>query len=525
MSKEEKRRSRTGLIVLIVLLILIGIPVGIIVLLQPGSSRWNRITAEAVAEPAKEIDIRSNSIFIHESWIEKRINDGIKLVNEESPEIEIAGVDLTLEKNTISLLAGVILENPVSEDKTIKAAVEASMTAFLSNTSELTIQIESVTLGRLPIPVKLITKIQALKSSLNTDNILKGKEAEFDLETLSLTINLDDLLNEVSPGSQIQNFQILEDRIALSISLSPEINREIQLLASELQNIAPDVHNNLIEKLPAEKTASLELASALYKELAEKTAEEEKPTVSYLEGTVTAMLDGTERLLDFGDIIEEKSTVTSSKNSYAEIILPGSSVLKILENSQVIIHSSVREGETEKNRLELTGGKLRAVVARLDTDADEFIIDAGVTTMGVRGTDFIIDFNKTVKLTVLEGAVAIENKESMALVEENQSVTAGENQNPEPVALDANEREKLLKDFPVYTDPASIDSLLRYNPAPSLFQLFTIYTDFYLSLTEEEQEEVELIVNQYIEENPEVMREITLFAEEQGWTEEMIYIE
>lgn len=517
----SKKRSKAGLVVLGILLILIGIPVLFVMMLQPGAKQWNRITAENVNLSTGRIEMSSTNVILQEAWLEKRIADGFRLVNEESPDFQIAGSDLTLEKNKLSFLVGGILPNPISsKGKTIKLAVEASMSAALSDTRELKLQMESIKVGRVPIPVKLLTKIQALQSSLNTENLLKGKEAEFDLETLSVTVNLDDFMNDISPGSRIQNFQILDKKLSISISLSKELNEEIKKLAVIAKDIAPDIHNAIIEKLPAEKTGGLEQATIIYKELAEQDERGARATLSYLEGDVRAVFKGDEHILEFGDILDEGSTISTAKKSYAEIVLPGLSILKILEESDVIIHSARQKDMLEENKIEIAGGKIRAIVNSLDNEDDVFSVQAGLTTMGVRGTDFIIDFDGLVKLTVLEGAVAFENKNSMALVKENQTVSAKENEKPEPDELKQKDREKLLKEFPIYTDPETVESLLSYNPAPAILNLFTIYADFYLSLTTEEQEKLALVMEEYIEENPEHMRDFVQFAEEQGWMEE-----
>ena len=520
---NTKKRSKAGLVVLIILLIIIGIPVAIVMMLQPGTARWNRITGEKTVVSSEGIEISSTSIIFHEDWLEKNIAKGFQLFNEESTDFQIAGSDLTLEKNELSFLIGAALINPLSsKGKTINAAVEASISASISDTRELKLQLESIKIGRMPIPVKLLTKIQAVKSSLNTENLLKGKEAEFDLETMSFTVNLDDIMKDISPGSHIQNFQFLDEKISVSVSLSSELNREIKKLASELEDIVPDVHSAIIEKMPSPKTGGLEQASIIYQELAAQDNRESRATLSYVEGEISASSNGNERLLNFGDILDEGTILSTAKKSYAEIVLPGSSILKILEDSEVIIHSAAQEGMIEENRIELASGKIRAVVASLDNENDEFSVQAGLTTMEVRGTDFIVSYDGVVELTVLEGAVAIENKESMALVKENQTVSAKENKKPEPESLSDKAREKLQKQTQIFTDPATVDSLLGYNSAPPLLKLFTIYADLFLSLTPEEQEELELIVSEYIEEHPELMRDLVQFAEEQGWMEEEI---
>ncbi|MDC7235610.1 MAG: FecR family protein [Spirochaetales bacterium] len=518
MAKEHK--SKAGLIVLVIILIIIAIPVSLIILIQPGTSQWNSITAPAPDNSAG-LGINHSSIILTEDWLERRIDDAMKLVNEENPDFQMAGSDVTLKNGKATLLAGAVITNPLSsKDKTIKGAVESTLSASLISSQELQIQLESIKVGRLPLPVKLLSKIQALKSSLNTENLLKGKEADFNLETMTAMISLEEMMNDISPGSRMNNLQILDGKISIAITLSPELNSDIQELALILAKTAPGLKDEIISSLKSGDTDNLETATSLIQEMAEQKPRDPSAVLSYMEGDVVSTHQGEAHHPDFGETLEEGSTLSTGADSYAEIILPGRSVLKLLEKTEVVIHSARQTGMTEENRLDLAGGKIRAVVNSLDNEEDIFSVEAGMTTMGVRGTDFVILYDGKVELSVLMGAVAMETEGGLSLVEENQRATVKKAEKPVPESLSSGEKETILKTIPLLTDADTMESLFSYNAAPSVMQLFTSCYEYYLSLSPDEQKQLEQIVTTYMEDNPELMEEMALFAERQGWTEE-----
>ncbi|MFZ8933295.1 MAG: FecR family protein [Bacteriovoracaceae bacterium] len=123
--------------------------------------------------------------------------------------------------------------------------------------------------------------------------------------------------------------------------------------------------------------------------------------------------DGLESYLKKGDSVFDKSTLKTLDQSFVRIVFDDRSSLNLAANSQLQINNY------PKNRagiLSLVKGKIRTLVKkdylkwRRDKNKSKLFIKTENAALGVRGTDFIVNFDTSTKKTeldVISGEVAM----------------------------------------------------------------------------------------------------------------------
>ncbi len=141
-------------------------------------------------------------------------------------------------------------------------------------------------------------------------------------------------------------------------------------------------------------------------------------TVAYVEGEATLMPAGrnTSVVLSEDRVVNTGDRIDTGKDGSVELLLPDESVVRVGPESRVVVREAGYVEVTKKssNVLNLLYGKVRAVVAPLLNAESRFIIETENTTVGVRGTDFVVSHDKAAGETDVlcsDGAVELKPKD------------------------------------------------------------------------------------------------------------------
>ncbi len=109
--------------------------------------------------------------------------------------------------------------------------------------------------------------------------------------------------------------------------------------------------------------------------------------------------------VEIGDIVKEKDIITTGSDSFCDVKI-GSSIIRIKEESNVVLSSLMRDGDSEKVDLNLSIGKMICKPKKLVKD-ERFLVKTPTAVAGVRGTQFTVeaDKKKTTRIKVYEGNV------------------------------------------------------------------------------------------------------------------------
>jgi ferric-dicitrate binding protein FerR (iron transport regulator) len=201
-------------------------------------------------------------------------------------------------------------------------------------------------------------------------------------------------------------------------------------------------------------------------------------TVAYVEGEATLTPTGrdTSVVLSEDRVVNTGDRIDTGKDGSVELLLPDESVVRVGPESRIVVREAGYVEVTKKssNVLNLLYGKVRAVVAPLLNAESRFIIETENTTVGVRGTDFVVSHDKTAGETDVlcsDGTVELKPKDvvrkglSPILVRGNEGVRLVRGKIPEKPGrwVDAN-RVKLLRnlDFKGKRTKKIIEKRLKY---------------------------------------------------------------
>jgi hypothetical protein len=111
--------------------------------------------------------------------------------------------------------------------------------------------------------------------------------------------------------------------------------------------------------------------------------------------------------IDIGEIIKEKDVLTTGNQSSCDIKI-GNSIIRVKENSRVLISQLVRQGNIENTSLGLDVGKMLCKPKKLLKN-ESFLVKTPTAVAGVRGTRFTVetDAKKTTRIKVFDGKVAV----------------------------------------------------------------------------------------------------------------------
>ncbi len=129
--------------------------------------------------------------------------------------------------------------------------------------------------------------------------------------------------------------------------------------------------------------------------------------------------DGHESYLKKGAPVFDKSTIETQDQSFIRIVFDDRSSLNLASNSLLQINNYPKNNP---GVLSLVRGKIRTLVKkdylkwRRDKNKNKLFIKTENAALGVRGTDFIVDFDHSKKVTsldVITGEVAMVNTQEM----------------------------------------------------------------------------------------------------------------
>ncbi len=181
-------------------------------------------------------------------------------------------------------------------------------------------------------------------------------------------------------------------------------------------------------------------------------------TVAYVQGEAAITPAGGSKsvVLTEDRTVAPGDRIDTGEDGSVELTLADESVVKVGPESRVIVREAGYVEVTKKssNMLELVYGKVRAVVAPLLNTESVFIIETENTTVGVRGTDFVVSHDKSARETDVlcsDGSVELRPKDVVKrgiapiLVRGNEGVRLIAGRLPEkPARWMDDSRKKLL---------------------------------------------------------------------------------
>lgn len=111
--------------------------------------------------------------------------------------------------------------------------------------------------------------------------------------------------------------------------------------------------------------------------------------------------------IEIGSAIKENDRLTTGAQSSCDVKI-GSSIIRIKENSDVVISSLMKQGNIENTALGLSVGKMLCKPRKL-MKSESFLVKTPTAVAGVRGTKFTVeaDTNKTTRIKVYDGKVKV----------------------------------------------------------------------------------------------------------------------
>ncbi|MBC76334.1 MAG: hypothetical protein CME64_09990 [Halobacteriovoraceae bacterium] len=150
-------------------------------------------------------------------------------------------------------------------------------------------------------------------------------------------------------------------------------------------------------------------------------------SVLFVKGTAYVTDESTQKRLNKGDVINEGESIETKKNSFLILKISEHSKHKIDPETIVQIESLPYkfEGGEEIEQPAQIYLKVGTIMSEIfeKSDNESAIVRTNSTSMGVRGTKFLVNQNDSdVLLSVEEGVVEIKNNNQADIVEANQSV-------------------------------------------------------------------------------------------------------
>ncbi|HAP43621.1 MAG: hypothetical protein A2087_04365 [Spirochaetes bacterium GWD1_61_31] len=344
----------------------------------------------------------------------------------------------------------------------------------------LVLSLKGLTLGRLPVPQRLLTALAASgRLPLDGLELPEGLSLRLDgpagphlvLAYAFADRYLPDLVRLQSVESVEGHLRLglrLDDRLSarLLATLSPSLSaRGGELVAALEASAAAGIDRASLQ--PA-----LDAAAALASLGTGAAPAQPSALVSFMVNQATVRgADGQERLLDIGDDLYAGSTILTGPGASLELLLRDGSSLYLDENTEFGLDSLPQAGTTSITRLSLVAGRARAVIQKLIDPQSGFEITTGAGVLGVRGTDLVLSYHAGQELTlqVLRGSVALQPPAGEAtLVPAGQAIQAdasqlraGLNLPLEPFPLDEATIAALNEDLALSTRPEDEAAIRR----------------------------------------------------------------
>ncbi len=111
--------------------------------------------------------------------------------------------------------------------------------------------------------------------------------------------------------------------------------------------------------------------------------------------------------VQIGDLLKEKDVIQTGGDSFCDIKI-GDSLIRIKQNTTVLMSALAKKGGVENTAINLDAGKLLCKPKRL-MRSETFLIKTPTAVAGVRGTQFTVetDAARTSRIKVFEGSVKV----------------------------------------------------------------------------------------------------------------------
>jgi hypothetical protein len=153
-------------------------------------------------------------------------------------------------------------------------------------------------------------------------------------------------------------------------------------------------------------------------------------------------------VVQIGDLVKEKDLIQTGADSFCDIKI-GESLVRIKQNTKVLMSALVKKGAVETTSIDLDSGKLLCKPKKL-MRSESFLIKTPTAVAGVRGTQFTVetDAERTSRIKVFEGQVKvvkrIKNLEGRVDELLNEAPAIDKNEKITITKLDVEKTEKLV---------------------------------------------------------------------------------
>lgn len=437
---------------------------------------------------------------------------GIRDALEDVPDVRFIGADIRLEDESIDLLvgaSGILPGAGWSKKGTVRAVARIVMTeeGLMSVTPTI------LKVGRLRLPVRWL--MSASYRNPDDTGFLQ------DLDSSGITIIPGDdhilidpapLLGGTIPGMSIRHIRAVRGSLRIALDMPETLTSSIDAVLLAVSESRAELMSSLADVLPADHLDDLEKFGSFLASVPEIAAGEpqEFAVVSYLEGSVAGRYPGSreETPLDYGDRLPAGARVSCGRESYAELALPDNHVVRVMEQTTLVIEETASQ-DTGATILALLSGKARVLVSSLKKD-HEFRLKAPDAVMAVRGTDFVVIISRggSVTLAVLEGEVAV-NDSVTAVANREITVEKGVVANPLPISPAL--RDEIAAEMKVRTLPGEFQAHSYRSIAavgvPHLMEAAAIWAE----LDNDTQWEVQYAIEDHIAAHPEIQEAVDEF--------------
>jgi hypothetical protein len=159
--------------------------------------------------------------------------------------------------------------------------------------------------------------------------------------------------------------------------------------------------------------------------------------VEFAIGQVSAIgSDGNERSVNKGMAIEQGDTIQTANNGRAQLRFSDGGYISLQPNTQFRVDEFKYEGKTdgkEKGFFSLLKGGLRAITGAVGhTNKENYRVNTPVATIGIRGTEFLAQYDGKLLVKVGNGAIYMSNAAGNLVLFSGQSgEVSDENSQPE----------------------------------------------------------------------------------------------
>jgi len=132
-------------------------------------------------------------------------------------------------------------------------------------------------------------------------------------------------------------------------------------------------------------------------------------SINFLTGDVRIVLNDNTVKANVGDKIIQGMTIITGAKSVVDIYF-ASSVIRVFENSNIVIQELVKNLDKEQTELFVQNGKMFSQITKKLTENEKFSVNTPTAVAAVRGTEFLVIQGKgKAQVSCIEGKVVVGN--------------------------------------------------------------------------------------------------------------------